>query len=220
MNWCDDSPAWTNHCHAVSILFPAWERAFAQVARHYQSKVSPELAERIDSFAREEEAHANAHAAYNQRWNLEEQEDREFAKTRMVHRRPGMKVWLGTMVSIEHLAACMGRMYLAHHADNEGRDSKLFEWHAKEELGHKALAIDVWNEVGYTGLDEIVRQNQQYVCGFILRYVLSRTNWWSPKAVWDVAKWLWTMTVYVLIPMKAIYEPAFHPNNIDDRVMA
>jgi hypothetical protein len=28
------------------------------------------------------------------------------------------------------------------------------------------------------------------------------------------------MTVYVFIPMKAIYEPAFHPNNIDDRVLA
>lgn len=220
MNWCDDSPAWTNFSDAISILFPAWERAFAEVARHYQTKVSPELAERIEQFAKEEEAHANAHAAYNRRRLLDEYENRELAKTRMIYRRPGMKLWLGTMVSIEHLASCMGRMWLTYHAGKEGKEFKLFEWHAREELGHKALAIDVWNEMGYDGLDEIVRQNQRYVCGYILRYVLSRTKWWSPKAVWDLAKWLWAMTVYVFIPMKAIYESHFHPNNIDDRVMA
>lgn len=220
MNWCDNSPAWTNGCHAISVLFPVWERAFAEVARHYQTKVSPELAERIEQFAKEEEAHANAHAAYNRRWLIEEDELQEMAKAKAVYRRPGMKLWLGTMVSIEHLAACMGRMYLAHHAGKEGKDYKLFEWHAKEELGHKALAMDIWNEMGYDGLEEIVKQNQRYVCGFVLRYVLSRTKWWSPKAVWDLAKWLWATTMFVWVPMKAIYEPNFHPNNIDDRVLA
>lgn len=219
MNWCEGSASWTNSCHAASILFPAWERAFAEVARHYQSKVSPELAERIEQFAKEEEAHANAHAAYNRRWLLDPAESLELAKTRAIYRHPGLKVWLGTMVSIEHLAACMGRMWLVHHAGKEGREYKLFEWHAKEELGHKALAIDIWNEMNYDGLEEIVKQNQQYVCSFILRYVLARTQWWSPKAIWDLAKWAWTMTQFVWIPMKSIYEPSFHPNNIDDRVL-
>jgi predicted metal-dependent hydrolase len=219
MNWCNDSPAWTNGCHAVSILFPAWERAFAQVAMHYQSKVSPELAERIEQFVKEEESHANAHAAYNRRWLIDQEETKEVAKTRMIYKRPGMKVWLGTMVSIEHLAACMSRMYLTYHAGKEGRDYKLFEWHSQEELGHKALAMDIWNEMGYSGLDEIVKQNQRYVCRFIVRYVLKRTEWWSIKAWWDFAKWFWIALQFVFIPMKAIYEPSFHPNNIDDRVL-
>lgn len=214
MNWCDDSPAWTNGCHAVSALFPAWERAFAAVASHYLPRVSPELAERIEQFVKEEESHSKAHIAYNRRWKIEEAELPEWTKAEVVHRCPGRKVWLGTMVSIEHLAACMGRMWLHHHTGKEGKDYKLFEWHAHEELGHKALAMDIWNEMGYSGLDEIAKQNQQYVCRFILRYVMKRTNWWSPKAVWDFAKWFWTVFQFVYVPMKAIYEPDFHPNGV------
>jgi predicted metal-dependent hydrolase len=214
MNWCGDSAAWTNGCHAVSVLFPAWERAFAAVARHYQPLVSPELAERIERFAKEEESHALAHTSYNRRWKIEIDELAEWMKAEIIHKRPGAKVWLGTMVSIEHLAACMGRMYLAYHAGKEGKDYKLFEWHSQEELGHKSLAIDIWNEMGYTGLERIAKQNQRYVSRFILRYVLSRTKWWSPKAVWDLAKWLWVSMQYVWIPMRLIYEPQFHPNEV------
>jgi len=221
MNWCDDSPAWTNGCHAISILFPAWERAFAAVANHYKPLVSDELAKRIASFVDEELAHANAHEAYNRRYGLTEDELVQIVKARVVHRRPGLKFWLGTMVSIEHLAACMGRMYLNRFEGREGRDYKLFEWHSKEELGHKELAIDVWHEMGFDGLNEIIEKNQRYVCTFVVKYVAARTDWKSPKAVWDFAKWMWAMTHGVFIPMKYILDRGFHPSHVDDsRVMA
>jgi predicted metal-dependent hydrolase len=221
VNWCNDSPAWTNCCHALSILFPAWERAFTVVAAHYKSKVSPELAQRIESFIKEENAHANAHEAYNRRHGLLEAQEQEMTKTAMLYRRPGRKFWLGTMVSIEHLAACMARMYMNRFAGREGRDYKLFEWHSIEELGHKDLAMDVWNERGFSGLDEIVKQNQSYVCTFIIKYVTSKTNWKSPVAIWDFLKWFWVMTWEVFIPMRYILDQGFHPNHIDDtRVLA
>ena len=210
---------WTQHMHALSVLFPAWERAFAAVAVHHRPKVSDALAARIDAFAREEVAHANGHESYNRRHGLTEAEVEEIKKTRIIHRKPGHKIWLGTMVSIEHLAACMSRMYLERFRDNKDRDHRLFEWHAREEIGHKDLAMDIWRELGYSDKDlrAIARQNQAYVLGFITTKVLENIDWKKPKNWLYFIGWGWWMTKKVLIPMLAIYIPRFHPNWFDDK---
>lgn len=205
---------WTNFHYAISALFPAWERAFAAVALHHQPKVSDALAARIEAFAREEISHANAHAAYNRRNNLIALEAEQYKKARVVHRRPGLKVWLGTMVSIEHFAACMGRMYLERFQSETSRDHKLFQWHAREELGHKDLAIDIWRELGHSDkeLRSVARQNQAYVLKFIFGMVIKQTDWKRPSNWFEGLNWGWWMTKRVLIPMLAIYLPGFHPN--------
>jgi predicted metal-dependent hydrolase len=210
---------WTQHMHALSVLFPAWERAFAAVAIHHRPKVSSALAARIDAFAREEVAHANGHESYNRRHGLTEAEIEELKKTRIIHRKPGHKIWLGTMVSIEHLAACMSRMYLEKFQDNKGRDHRLFEWHAREEIGHKDLAMDIWRELGYSDKDlrAIARQNQAYVLRFITTKVLESIDWKKPANWLGFVDWAWWMTKKVLIPMLAIYIPRFHPNWFDDK---
>ena len=83
----------------------------------------------------------------------------------------------------------------------------------------KALAIDIWREMGYSGADlrAIARQNQAYVIKFIVGYTLQG---FDPKSVsdWkDLAVWAWRMTTKVFVPMLKIYLPNFHPNNVDDR---
>ena len=220
MNWCGNSKLSTRTCDAVSVLFPAWERAFAAVAMHHLPKVNdPALRARIEAFVAEEIAHAKAHDAYNARAGITELADAEYRKTRAVHRKPGNKVWLGGMVSIEHFATCIGRLYLDAFKNQTGREHKLFEWHSREEIGHKALAIDIWREMGYSGADlrAIARQNQAYVIKFIVGYTLQG---FDPKSVsdWkDLAIWAWRMTTKVFVPMLKIYLPNFHPNNVDDR---
>jgi predicted metal-dependent hydrolase len=213
---------WKRHMDAVSVLFPAWERAFAKVASHHQPSVSSALAGRIDAFVREEMAHANAHESYNKRHGLLEAQNNEFRKTRLIHKRPQHKIWLGTMVSIEHLAACMGRMYLDRFSGETGKDHALFAWHSREEIGHKDLAIDIWRELGHSDRDlrAIARQNQGYVLGFIAKNVLSGVDWRKPSELMAVADWSWCMFRKVLIPMLAIYLPRFHPNWFHDEVVA
>lgn len=210
---------WTAFHHAISALFPAWERAFAAVALHHQPNVCSALAARIDAFAREETAHAKAHAAYNQRHGLIALEAEEFKKARVIHRRPGMKIWLGTMVSIEHFAACMGRMLLERFEGETGRDRQLFNWHARQEIGHKDLAIDIWRELGHSDKDlrSIARQNQAYVLRHIFLMVLIKTDWKKPSNWLGAMNWGWWMTKRVLIPMLAIYLPNFHPNWFNDK---
>lgn len=221
--WCDNSPVWSHYGNASSVLFPAWERAFAAVVKHYLPVVhDQDLKARMVQFMNEELAHATAHAAFNKRQGLEELEVKEFKLARLVMRRPGMPFWLGTMVSIEHLAACMSRSVIGRWDGRKGRDYKLFLWHAKEELGHKALAIDLWRYLGHSDADlrRIARSNQAYVMGGMIKHTIIQTakdgqlrNW---KTWRDLASWSFFVTTKVLIPMLSIYLPGFHPNNKDD----
>jgi len=221
--WCDNSPVWSHYGNASSVLFPAWERAFAAVVGHYLPVVQDQdLKARMLQFINEELAHASGHEAFNKRQGLEELEAAEFKRARLVLRKPGLPYWLGSMVSIEHLAACMSRSVIGRWGGREGRDYKLFLWHAKEELGHKALAIDLWRYLGNSdaALRKIARSNQIYVMGGMIKHTIKETakdgqlrNWRTWR---DLMSWSFFVTTKVLVPMLTIYFPGFHPNKVDD----
>jgi len=223
--WCDNSPIWTHYMNALSILFPAWERAFVSVInkRLLETK-DPELILRMKQFVQEELSHANAHEAFNTRHNLKDLEMAEFKKAKTIHRKPEMKMWVGVMVSIEHIAACMSRPTIDKWGHCKGKDYKLFCWHAKEELGHKSLAVDLWRYLGYSDKDlrKIARVNQKYVMKFLIGYTLSKTyseGQFKRLSVWkDTLMWGAFVVMNVLIPMLSIYLPKFHPDNTNDEV--
>lgn len=221
--WCDNSAVWTHYGNASSIIFPAWERAFAAVINHHLPSVSDEdLRSRMIKFVQEELSHANAHESFNERHGLKDEEQKEFANTKMIHRRPGMTFWLGTMVSIEHLASCMARSYIDRWGSRESRDFKLFCWHAKEELGHKTLALDLWDHLGLprSELRKIARVNQRYVLKFLLGYTLNKLKedgvLYKPSTWKDLAVCFGYVGIKIGLPMLRIYLPGFHPDNIDD----
>jgi predicted metal-dependent hydrolase len=221
--WCDNSPVWTHYGNASSVLFPAWEKAFAAVIEHHLPAVKDvELKNRMVQFMNEELAHARAHSSFNNRYDLKDLEDAEYKRARIVYRKPGATFWLGTMVSIEHLAACMSRSVLGRWGNRNVRDYKLFCWHAKEELGHKSLAIDLWNYLGFSKneLKKIAKVNQKYVMGFLIGYTLKnvyKDGQLKKLSTWkDLLSWSYFVTSKVLIPMLTIYLPNFHPNNVDD----
>ena len=221
--WCDNSAVWTHYGNASSIIFPAWERAFAAVINHHLPNVSDEdLRRRMIKFVQEELSHANAHESFNERHGLKDEEQKEFANTKMIHRRPGMTFWLGTMVSIEHLASCMARSYIDRWGSRESRDFKLFCWHAKEELGHKTLALDLWDHLGLprSELRKIARVNQRYVLKFLLGYTLNKLKedgvLYKPSTWKDLVVCFGYVGIKIGLPMLRIYLPGFHPDNIDD----
>lgn len=221
--WCDNSPVWTHYGNASSVLFPPWERAFAAVVQEHLPDVKDEeLKLRMVQFMNEELAHARAHGHFNERNGIKDLEEAQYKLTKMVLRKPKLSFWLGTMVSIEHLAACMSRSVLTRWGKRDGRDYKLFCWHAIEELGHKSLAIDVWHHLGYSDkeLRKIAVSNQKYVMGFLIKHTLKKVykeghlkNW----RTWvDLISWSVFVTTKVLVPMLTIYLPNFHPDNTND----
>ena len=221
--WCDNSAVWTHYGNASSIIFPAWEKAFAAVINHHLPSVKDEdLRRRMIKFVQEEMSHASAHESFNDRHNLKDAEKQEFANTKIIHRRPGMTLWLGTIVTRDHLASCIARSYIDRWGTREGRDFKLFCWHAKEELGHKTLALDLWDYLGLSRkeLRKIARVNQKYVIGFLLSYTIKKLK--EEKLLWKVSTWKDLAVCFgyvgfkIGLPMLRIYLPKFHPNNVDD----
>ena len=221
--WFDGSPTHTHFSNAWSALFPAWEQAFVKVAEHHSKNVTdPKLKVRIDKFVQQEIAHANAHNQHNKRAGLCEYADKEFDKTRIVLRRPGNPIWLATMVSIEHIAACKSRAFLSQFGDRQGREFNLYAWHSREELEHKSLAMDLWNHLGYSKeqLNAVARKNVGYVWKFALSYTLENLKkdkqLWKLRTLVDGAVLLNYVVFHCWKPYLQIFKQDFHPSQFDD----
>jgi hypothetical protein len=221
--WCNNSPVWTHFYNATSALFPAWEDAFCAVAAHHRGNVtSPELLSRIDEFIKQESAHSCAHHAMNKRQDLIELENAEHKKVRVIHRSPDKLMWLATMVSIEHFAACFSRMFIDKYHKESSRDFNLFLWHSREELSHKSLAMDLWNDIGAPKykLRQVAFLNQKYVWKYLIsQTVQSLKNdgiLWKPVTLLSLLNLLLVVLLKGFLPSLSIYLPAFHPDNVDD----
>ena len=223
--WFDGCPVRTHFYDAMSALFPAWEAAFAKIVAAYKEDVTdPDLLRRMDEFIAQETAHGKAHHAHNMRVNALDAEAAEFAKIRLVLRRPKMQVWLASMVSVEHIAASLSRYFLATFGDRPGREFALYRWHAVEELQHKSLAIDLWDALGYSRADlaKMTRNNLWYVVRFLLGHTTARLRAErvlpSFRVLHGVGWCLWMMVRAVLLS-RDLAKPTFHPSHIDDTAL-
>ena len=220
--WFDGCPVRTHFCNALSVLFPAWELAFAEVVRAYKSDISdPALLRRMDQFIAQETAHGKAHHSHNVRVGITDLEDKEFEKIRLVLRRPKMRAWLAAMVSIEHIASSMSRYFLTTYTLRTGREFALFRWHSMEELEHKSLAIDLWDALGYsrTELKKLARGNLRYVVGFIVSYVFSKLRQDGTAITVQLLRGVGQclkLLGYAVWISRLLGKPNFHPDNIDD----
>ena len=219
--WCDNSPVFTHFYDATSILFPAWERAFCDITEAHKKHVDdPELLARMDSFIREETAHATAHTAHNKRHKLTELQDAEYEKTRRLIKRPTSRLWLGAMVSIEHCASKMGENFLRVYKNRNSREFNLYKWHAQEEINHRSLAVDIWNYMGYPKeqLNRVAAKNCAYVWKFWGAYVFAKLQeerlLWYPKTWVDLTRLTFRMAVYVWLPYVKLFKDDFHPGKI------
>jgi uncharacterized protein len=154
-HWFVESAAATHVANAVNLLFPAGERFFVRSVRHYMDRVSPELAAQVKGFFGQEGRHAQAHERFfdtlrAQGYDVDSILERyEYAAYEKIEKYSPPAVRLAVTVALEHFTAIMAEDALGHdalaHADPEMR--RLFEWHAVEELEHKAVAFDVLQEV-------------------------------------------------------------------------
>ena len=154
-HWLAGSRAATQVANGVNLLFPAGERFFIRSVRHYLDRVSPELAAQVKGFFGQEGRHAQAHERLFD--TLREQglaidpilERYEHIAYAYIEKSSPPALRLAVTVALEHFTAILAEDALTSdglkHADREMR--QLLEWHAVEELEHKAVAFDVLKEV-------------------------------------------------------------------------
>lgn len=136
----------------MSLMAPEAERFFIASIRDYLGEIQdPELQAQCRTFIREEGAHSREHHRLNEQLHAGELTSvRLLMPVRsLLHwaRRIGSRRFnLALTAAGEHLSAIMSELFLAGGRaadidDPEIRD--LYEWHAREEMGHRDVAYDV-----------------------------------------------------------------------------
>lgn len=154
-HWFAGSRAATHVGNGINLLFPAGERFFIRSVRDYLDRLSPELAAQVKGFFGQEGRHAQAHERLFDTLRAQGF-DIDSILTRyeslMFDGLEGVlpkKVNLAVTVALEHYTALLAEDALSTRelAEVHPEMRRLLEWHAVEELEHKAVAFDVLAEV-------------------------------------------------------------------------
>ncbi len=153
--WFAGSQGATQIANGVNLLFPAGERFFIRSVRRYLDRVTPDLAAQVKGFFGQEGRHAQAHERLfdtmrAQGFDIDSILERyEKVAYEGIEKRTPEAIRLAVTVALEHFTAILAEDALTAdglaHADPEIR--RLLEWHAVEELEHKAVAFDVMKQV-------------------------------------------------------------------------
>lgn len=155
--WFGGNPLLTHTENAFSILIPPGERFFIQSVQHYANRAAdPELRELIRAFVQQEALHTRAHNDFNAsltHFGVDVGREVAYADRVMARMQRWLprKMQLGVTVFLEHLTATGAHMLFLEPAIAHAMHPEMlrfWRWHAVEELEHKAVAFDLFREVG------------------------------------------------------------------------
>lgn len=151
-HWLDDCAFKTHLCNSFTLLFPTGERFFVRSLSRFVPQINDEqLKKDAKLFMQQETQHALEHEKFIQ--NLRDQGYEvdqtlrlvEDVITRFVEKSTSAEFKLSLTAGFEHLTSLLAEIGLSEnffeHADPVMK--KLFEWHALEEIEHRAVAFDV-----------------------------------------------------------------------------
>lgn len=139
----------------MSGMFPEGERFFIHAVRYYQGRITdPDLQREIRAFIGQEAHHGNAHEKVNQLITergipVNEVEAQVINNLKMAKGRLKPRGQLAITIALEHFTAMLANWLLQHPEvmDDLPRDmQELFVWHAIEEIEHKSVAFDVYQQ--------------------------------------------------------------------------
>lgn len=167
LHWVPDDPFSTHMINVLHLLLPAGERWFIGVVNEAAPLVSDEeLTEAIKPFVQQESWHAWAHAMVLEHLASHGIESEGFTKrlekwfARTGSPQPGwpepLQRWwlyrrLADVAAIEHFTAVLGEWVIQNKGlEYAGADPQMLDllrWHGSEEVEHRALVYDVYQDV-------------------------------------------------------------------------
>lgn len=219
---------------ALSATFPQGEQFFVETVRNVRDRVTDtELQADISGFIGQEAHHAQAHQQFNDHiqtpnYNLNKFEA-AFAKEMQRLRTLSKRRQLAATVALEHFTAMIAG-YMLKRPDLlkqlPPNMINLWVWHAVEEIEHKHVAFDVYQQV-FNHLPQRRRSMRTISLGFIASTVLMtadllwqdrRNSLFNPAQlvvnVRDLGV-LCHMFMSLLPDYLAFYAKDFHPAQID-----
>jgi len=219
---------------ALSGSFPPGEKEFIQSVRLFVNQVrDPKLIEDVQAFIAQEGQHSLQHRLLNEAFDrlgyaatlISEQFEvieEDWARERSDADR------LAVTVVMEHITAVMAHFALTRPEEFDRLPESLRElllWHAIEEIEHKSVAFDVYEEcVGDRNLLRrwLLQQMIMFPLGTrefqrMLLTKLGAKPTWTERA--EMARYLFGprgLIMSVLPHYLALLKPGFHPWDIDD----
>ena len=218
----------------LSALFPDGEDFFVRSVRHYRKGITdPEMKAQVAGFIGQEAMHGREHRMFNDRLaelGYPTKRIERFTKWGLGQRdkmAPPIAN-LATTAALEHFTATLAELLLT---SEEARDlfgheavANLFFWHALEESEHKAVAFDLYQQVG--GSEKLRVWTMKFtryafVAGLAVQMVMSMA---ADRETYRKGKLRKSLKLFRSSPLASTdiwrqlkdYErPGFHPNDHD-----
>ncbi len=235
--WHGGDPVATAFFNALSASFPQGETFFIEAVRRYRDRGDARLQEQIAAFIQQEAAHTREHVVFNKLIKNAGYDtatmDAETRRRLDIARSRHPVAQLAITVALEHFTAIMANCLLTDKDPLPGAPPevlRLWQWHAIEEVEHKAVAYDTFLAVT---LKMPALKRWALRCNVML--LISAQFWYSnfqrmadffrqdgintPRTWWRVFTYLWFkpgMMRTIFLPYLSFFRPGFHPWDHDD----
>lgn len=149
--WLGGDPVATAFYNTLSASFPQGERFFMDAVRPYRDAADAQLAAQIAAFTAQEAVHSREHVVFNARiaeqgydfGRIDSYLKKEFDFGRKL---PPLNR-LSATIALEHFTAILAHALLSDGDDLAAAPAeirRMWQWHAIEEIEHKAVAFDTF----------------------------------------------------------------------------
>ncbi|HEV8333046.1 MAG TPA: metal-dependent hydrolase [Steroidobacteraceae bacterium] len=236
--WHGGDPIATAYFNSLSAAFPQGETFFIESVRRYRDQVDEPLRQQITAFVQQEAMHTREHVVFNKLLRGAGYDltaiDAEVRRRVDDARTRTHVVQLALTVALEHFTAIMAHSLLTERQPLPGAPEeilRLWQWHAIEEIEHKAVAYDTFLAVTrrMSGL-------RRWALRCHVMALVSLQFWYSnfqrmadffrqdgmntPRTWLRVAQYLWVkpgMMRRIFWDYLRFFGPGFHPWHRDDR---
>ncbi len=235
--WCNDSAFMTHMLNTYTLLVPDNEMYYIRHLSKCEDEITdPDLVEKLHAFCRQEAQHGMGHKAY---WsNLEELGIKYKGFVNMVGwfnyklLEPVIprSIHLANIACIEHINAYIGNFFLQRDLlrDSNPKMKLLFYWHFAEEIEHKSVAFDVYEELYGSYLLRITGAILVLPLFYTINTVGTLYLLWQEKRLFHLDTWKdYTRFLLrdgaLLHTMRNIFDylkPGFNPSRINDYALA
>lgn len=236
--WHGGDPVATAYFNALSAAFPQGETFFIEAVRRFRDRADGALAQQIEAFIQQESMHTREHVVFNRLiksagYDMATMDAETRGRIDLARSRHPIGQ-LAITVALEHFTAIMAHSLLTQRNLMPGAPPevvRLWQWHAIEEVEHKAVAFDALR---------VVTRDWPAFRRWALRcrvMVFISLQFWhanfrrmadffrqdginTPRTWWRVARYLLIkpgMFRRIFLPYLSFYRPGFHPWEHDDR---
>jgi predicted metal-dependent hydrolase len=235
--WHGGDPVATAYFNALSASFPQGETFFIESVRRFRDRVDARLQEQIKGFIEQEAAHTREHVVFNKLIKNAGYDttamDAETRRRLDIARSRHPVAQLAITVALEHFTAIMAHSLLTEKDPLPGAPAevlRLWQWHAIEEVEHKAVAYDT-----YLCVTRELSAFKRWAIRSQVMLLISAQFWYSnfermadffrqdgmntPRTWWRVFTYLCFkpgMMRKIFVPWLSFFRPGFHPWDHDD----